>query len=155
MAAWTIQKANASDEGRLNELYNLMLDDLYGPSDDGGTEVMNMTGVWEDSECAVLTAVADGRIIGALHTEVHRPDDLDPYLFLGNFCVETAYRGQGIGTALLLQAEEQAKRMGVGHLVLDAGSMAYRAVRLYRRMGYVLRFPEEDGGWMIRHLPEA
>ena len=110
-----------------------------------------MTGVWEDPDVAVFAAEMDGRMVGMLHTEVHRLSEEEAYLFLADLSVDREYRNRGLGTALLRQAEEQAVSLGLTRLRLDAMFPHARAISLYRRMGYREQFPGE-GSWMIKDL---
>lgn len=149
MAEWTIRRATMADEPVINDLYNQMLEALFGPDDE--ENVLSMTGVWEDPDVAVFAAEMDGRMVGMLHTEVHRLSEEEAYLFLADLSVDRAYRNRGVGTALLRQAEERAASLGLTRLRLDAMFPHARAIALYRRMGYRDQFPGE-GSWMIKDL---
>ena len=52
--------------------------------------------------------------------------------------VDEEWRGQGIGTALLKRAEEYAKERGKPYLTLEASQTNGAAIRLYRRLGFVI-----------------
>ena len=153
MADWQIRLATQQDEPRLNELYNQMWAAICG-SDDGGEETLDFAGVWDEADITIYAAERDGRVIGSIHTERHHGAVGGDYLFLANFCVDAAHRCEGVGTSLLQQAEERAVALGLTALVLDVGTPSYRAMNLYRRMGFVPRFPEDDDGWLIKHLPK-
>jgi ribosomal protein S18 acetylase RimI-like enzyme len=56
-----------------------------------------------------------------------------------NLGVAPAYRGRGIGTALLLQALEGFRRAGLGRAFLEVTAQNEAAVRLYRRLGFRCR----------------
>lgn len=53
-------------------------------------------------------------------------------------------RGQGIGKALLMALEEEARRLGIRRMVLETGIRQAVAERLYREAGYevVPTFPQ-------------
>ena len=53
------------------------------------------------------------------------------------------WRGEGVGTALLKQAEDHANERGKTYLTLEASRTSRTAIRLYRRLGFV----------MVRQLP--
>ncbi len=59
-------------------------------------------------------------------------------------------RRQGIGTALLLKAEEVALRWGKSALVLDVSARNEPALALYRRLGY--RLERRRTSWLTRWL---
>ncbi len=52
--------------------------------------------------------------------------------------VGEGWQGQGIGSALLKQAEEYAKERGKPYLTLEASRTNGAAIRLYRRLGFVI-----------------
>ncbi|GAB7017684.1 N-acetyltransferase family protein [Halostagnicola bangensis] len=56
--------------------------------------------------------------------------------FLSNLYVRPAYRGQGIGTALLETVEEALVERGADDLILETMAENERARRFYRRAGY-------------------
>ncbi len=58
--------------------------------------------------------------------------------YISNLAVYPAHRGKGIGTALLLMAEESARASGAARITLDVEVENQKAVRLYRRMGYAI-----------------
>ncbi|MGY3211915.1 GNAT family N-acetyltransferase [Mucilaginibacter sp. HD30] len=52
--------------------------------------------------------------------------------------VDEARRGLGIGRLLILSAIAQAKKMGIGRLILHSNSLSNAAaVSLYRRLGFI------------------
>jgi len=84
-----------------------------------------------------LVALVDGVVIGSGELTVDDPAQLK------SLAVETAARGQGVGTAIIAAAEaivaERAEANGTGHrrLVLGVGLDNARAAALYERLGYV------------------
>ena len=48
------------------------------------------------------------------------------------------WQGQGVGTALLKQAEDHANERGKTYLALEASRTSRTAIRLYRRLGFVV-----------------
>ena len=53
--------------------------------------------------------------------------------------VRPQYRGHGIGRAVLLALEEQARRLGVSVVLLETGTSQPEALALYERQGYQRR----------------
>lgn len=58
------------------------------------------------------------------------------WLYVDILWVDEAYRGRGIGSSLLLEAEREAKRRGCHHAHLD--TMSWQAPGFYRKHGYEL-----------------
>ncbi len=52
--------------------------------------------------------------------------------------VGEGWQGQGVGTALLKQAEDHANERGKAYLTLEASRTSRAAIRLYRRLGFVV-----------------
>jgi ribosomal protein S18 acetylase RimI-like enzyme len=52
--------------------------------------------------------------------------------------VGEGWQGQGVGTALLKQAEDHANERGKTYLTLEASRTSRTAIRLYRRLGFVV-----------------
>lgn len=93
-----------------------------------------------------FVAELDGRIVGVvtLHVRGEKPyGDYDPgypIASFGQFAVDPACQGQGIGDLLLERVEEEARQAGVGELALDtaqpaAGLIAYYEARGFRIVG--------------------
>ena len=60
----------------------------------------------------------------------------DREYYISNVAIYQQYRGMGIGTRLLLEAEEEAKRSSAERLALDVELGNHGAIRLYKRLGY-------------------
>lgn len=95
---------------------------------------------------AVRVAVADGRVVGFVCVWGRVPPEPDeaaaPYAFLSDVFVQSAYRGRGVGRALVDAAVEHARACGAALLRLDVllGNAAAR--RLYERAGFRPRLLE-------------
>ena len=74
-------------------------------------------------------------MVGFLSLESHR-EGKPPFLYLDDFSVTAACRGQGIGSRLLDMAEEYAAALELGetHLHVERDNLGAR--RLYRRRGF-------------------
>ncbi len=56
--------------------------------------------------------------------------------YVSNVAIYPEFRGNKLGTNLLLKAEEEAKRCGAEKSVLDVKVDNQGAIRLYHRLGY-------------------
>lgn len=83
---------------------------------------------------ALLVAEADGRIVGTVHLVLDQPPNQPHRADLCKMLVLRGTRKQGIGAALMIEAEQAARRAGKSLLVLDTASAD--AERLYLRMGW-------------------
>ena len=80
-----------------------------------------------------IVAFADGELAG---NGALRPDDLPPRAeltpWLGGIYVAPAYRGVGVGSAIVERLVDEARRLRVPQLYL----WTYSAARLYARLGW-------------------
>jgi ribosomal protein S18 acetylase RimI-like enzyme len=89
----------------------------------------------------ILVAVVDGRVVGMVDvTMVDPPQDGSiyrsvPTADLGISVIER-YRGRGVGQALMVAAEHDARSRGARRIVLDVLAANAGARRFYERLGY-------------------
>jgi ribosomal protein S18 acetylase RimI-like enzyme len=94
-----------------------------------------------DPDREVLVAIADGAIIAMVDVTIAEDPDPGsvvrpvPTADLGVSVLE-AWRGRGIGQALMAAAEASARVRGAKRVVLDASARNLDAIRLYERLGY-------------------
>ena len=62
--------------------------------------------------------------------------------------VDPASRGMGIGSALMMKAEEQARSLGMRKMTLDVICENTGAIRLYEQLGY--RITRTEKGFLVR-----
>jgi len=91
-----------------------------------------------------LVAEIGGRVVGTLSLwrggpaeEDHRFADPSSVL-LGQFAVEPALQGRGIGGALLAEAERRARAEGAREVLGDTAEGATDLVHLYERRGFAV-----------------
>ena len=65
----------------------------------------------------------------------HQPD----HLYIGRIAVLPAYRGRGIGGALVTHLEEEARQLGYAEAHLETRLALDRNLALYARLGYQIR----------------
>jgi len=58
--------------------------------------------------------------------------------YISSIAVYPEFRGNKLGTTLLLEAEAEAKRCGAEKITLDASVNNQDAIRLYNRLGYLV-----------------
>jgi putative acetyltransferase len=85
-----------------------------------------------DGDGAFLIAYADGAAVGC--GAVRRLDSTRAEL--KRMFVAPLVRGKGIGRALVIALEEEARKLGVSRVVLETGTRLERAIALYESMGY-------------------
>lgn len=118
-----ISFAKPSDELALKRLFLNCFDDTLG--------FVNMFFDAYFSEKTVLVAKQNGTASGLLFMLPCQTDNA-PCFYIYGFCVEQSRRGQGIGKALLLFADERAKKQG-GRIILHPESEELFA--FYEKLG--------------------
>lgn len=66
---------------------------------------------------------------------IEKEADIEDF-YLDTLCVESAYSGQGIGTALIQFAEQYAKEKGYARISLVVEQNNFKAQQLYTKLGY-------------------
>ena len=128
-----IRQATASDIPAMNELFR---------NDLGYTEctleiVKNQFAGLNLEREAVFVAECDVRIAGVIHVEKYNVLYFPPMANLLGLAVASDFRRQGIGSALLKQAEAWARQHGLTCMRLNSGSSRTQAHEFYRAQGYV------------------
>ncbi len=80
-------------------------------------------------------AYAGNRLLGLALAEPHRWNRV---LWIGEFHVAEACRGQGVGLWLMARLTEKAQTAGLRALVCETQNTNVRAIRFYRRAGFTL-----------------
>lgn len=91
---------------------------------------------------------------GATNVEVDA-ESLPDELYIDTVCIDTKFRGRGIGTQLLNYAEEVAKQTGIKKLSLNVETQKEPAIRLYERLGYKIISPWTIIGEPFHHLVKS
>ncbi len=73
-------------------------------------------------------------------------------LYIDSLCVETAYRGQGIASALIRATIEKARGMNIPAVGLLVDQDNPKAEALYTRLGFVYKNNASWGGHPMKHL---
>ena len=128
-----IRQATTADIPAMNELFR---------NDLGYTEctveiVKNQFAGLNLERESVFVAGCDGRIAGVIHVEKYNVLYYPPMANLLGIAVASDLRRQGIGSALLKQAEAWARQHGLTCMRLNSGSSRTQAHEFYRAQGYV------------------
>jgi ribosomal protein S18 acetylase RimI-like enzyme len=75
---------------------------------------------------------------GALAGQVRILRNWNGYAYIDDIAVEPAYRGRGVGRALMERAIEWAKANGFPGMMLETQNNNVRACKFYERCGFVL-----------------
>ena len=143
---YTIRKAEKSDEKRIRELFIEMLKTIYNSDDVKGYDEGYLDSYFEDTEEVILVAESESKVIGFISVEVHREEH--EYIYLDDFSVSVNKRGNGIGNALLKEAEEYGKFVKVTASLLHVEKTNERAFKFYKRNGYDI-FEEQDNRLLL------
>ena len=94
----------------------------------------------DEGECYL--ALQDDRLVGTIVFRSPEQTDGCPWYdrpdvaSFGQFAVEPALQGSGIGSTLLLLSERRALETGAKHLALDTAEPATHLIAYYNRRGY-------------------
>ena len=88
----------------------------------------------EKDRMVSVVAELDGRLIG--HVEVVKKQGYSSHVGILGISIIQGYRGTGIGQELMLEAEAQAKRLGVELIELDVYERNKCAIHVYKKTGY-------------------
>lgn len=131
---YKIRRAVPADEQRIRELFIEMLNAIYHTQDVKGYETGYLDKYWTQGEDAVYVA-EDNDVVAYLAVEVHRECEKE-YVYLDDLSVAEKKRSQGIGSALIHEAEGYAKDIGIQHILFHVEKSNTKAFQLYERLGY-------------------
>ena len=90
---------------------------------------------WTDNDAQIVAVIGD-RVIGHLYIQrEHHP--VTRHIATLGIAVAAEFRGRGVGSALLLEAFEWARGVGVEKIVLSVYPHNVSAIAVYRRFGFV------------------
>lgn len=127
--------ATAGDEAAIRRLFMEMLRTIFHTQEVEGYPAGYVGRFFTGGEDEILVAEQAGAVVGFLSLESHREGG-PPFLYLDDFSVTAACRGQGIGSRLLDMAEEYAAALELGEIHLHVERDNLGARRLYRRRGF-------------------
>lgn len=135
MSKVKIRQATASDIPAMNELFRKDL------GYEGCTlEIVEkqFAGLDNSREAVFVAEVGDdsGHIAGVIHIEKYNVLYFPTMANILGLAVAADFRRQGIGSALLKQAEEWARENGASSMRLNSGESRKQAHEFYRTQGY-------------------
>ena len=139
--SWTLKKAEKKDFRRINELFVEMLQTIYQTEQVNGYPEGALDRFFDGGDEWISIAVDQGKIVAFLSIEVHH--EAEEFIYLDDFSVAKAYRGQGIGTAMIRTAEDYAREIHIPAICFHVEKSNTAALRLYQRLGYGIH---EDQG---------
>ncbi len=139
-----IRPARRSEARRLAELLAEIAEERDGIASEPPVDVAERTRMFAASIDGTLVAVAGGRIVGSIHVEPSRFGSGE--IGMG---IARAWRGRGIGSALLASMIEKARADGLHKLSLEVFPHNAAAIALYRRFEFV------EEGRRVRHYRRA
>ena len=89
-------------------------------------------------EHRVLVAEVSGEVVGWVHVAPSVTLESDPSAEIAGFVVDEAFRGQGIGARLIVEAETWAAAQGYGLMRVRSNVKRNRARRFYERAGFTV-----------------
>ncbi|WP_050008377.1 GNAT family N-acetyltransferase [Butyrivibrio sp. WCE2006] len=144
---YKIRKAVSEDEQRIRELFIEMLQTIYHTEDVQDYEPGYLDKYWTDGEDVIFVSEDNG-VIAYLGVEVHREDEKD-FVYLDDLSVTEKYRSQGIGSALIHEAENYAKKKGVENILFHVEKSNTEAFRLYEKLGYKI-FRDDGSRYLMK-----
>ena len=130
-----LRVATAGDEAAIRRLFVEMLRTIFHTQEVEGYPAGYVGRFFTGGEDEILVAEQAGAVVGFLSLESHREGE-PPFLYLDDFSVTAACRGQGIGSRLLDMAEEYAAALWLRALHPHVERDHHGARRLYRRRGF-------------------
>ena len=88
------------------------------------------------SDQQFIVADAEGRLLGWVHVEIAEYVESGSFAVIGGLVVDRAHRRQGIGAALMAEAEGWARRQGCEVMRLWSSTSRAPAHRFYEGLGY-------------------
>ncbi len=136
MTTWTIEVRDPEDDAARAAVhaYSAELDELLGAS--SPTIADPDPGAYRKPRGTFLVVVDDGEVLGCAGLRVIDVPPHGPAAEVKRMWVSRRLRGQGVGRALLERLHAEARRRGLGRMVLDSKRELVDARRLYLAAGY-------------------
>ena len=132
MAQFAVRSAAVGDARGTAELFAAVAEERTGIASEPPVDVEERTALFAATSAESIVAVADGQIVGMIHTNVSRHG----FGELG-MLVDRDWRGRGVGSALLQATIDWARDLGLHKLCLEVFAHNTAAIALYRKCGFV------------------
>lgn len=131
MADFTVRPARADDARAMAEVFAAVAAERDGIATEPPVDIAERTAQFANSTDGAVVAVADGKIVGMIHVAASRHG-------FGEFgmLVDRAWRGRGVGSALVRAAVDRARGQGLHKLCLEVFAHNTAAIALYRKCGF-------------------
>ncbi|MDP2948429.1 MAG: GNAT family N-acetyltransferase [Chloroflexota bacterium] len=135
-----MRPALEADLPRLLELLGQIDSSMY-PQREDASDALRLSvfrQIAADPRQHLLVAEADGRIVGTAQLTVipHLSRSCKPLAVVEGVVVDEAYRGKGVGAALMRAVEQIARQAGCYKLTLSTNLARSGAHRFYSRLGW-------------------
>ncbi len=132
VAQFAVRPASADDAQGMAELFAVVAAERDGIATEPPVDIGERTVQFADSVASSVIALADGQVIGMIHVEASRHG----FGEIG-MLVDRAWRGRGVGSALIQAAITLARQQGLHKLSLEVFSHNTGAIALYRKCGFL------------------
>ena len=131
MAEFAVRPARPSDTRAMAELFAAVAAERDGIATEPPVDLEERTAVFTRTVSGSIVAVAGGRVVGLLHVEASRHG----FGEIG-MAVDRAWRGRGVGSALVRTAVDWARGAGLHKLCLEVFPHNAAGIALYHRAGF-------------------
>jgi [ribosomal protein S18]-alanine N-acetyltransferase len=131
MADFAVRSARADDARAMAEVFAAVAAERDGIATEPPVDIAERAAQFASSTDGAVVAVADGKIVGMIHVAASRHG-------FGEFgmLVDRAWRGRGVGSALVQAAVDRARSQGLHKLCLEVFTHNTAAIALYRKCGF-------------------
>ena len=144
MAQFTVRPATAADARAMAELFAAVAQERTGIATEPPVDVEERTAQFTATLAESIVAVADGQVVGMIHTTVSRHGFGEVGMLVGR-----EWRGRGVGSALIHATIDWAHDQGLHKLCLEVFAHNAAAIALYRKCGFV------EEGHRVKHYRRA
>jgi L-amino acid N-acyltransferase YncA len=131
MAEFVIRPARPEDAPAMARLFAAVAEERTGIATEPPVDIDDRTARFARSTASATVADAGGEIVGTINIDVGRFGTGD----LG-MLVDTAWRGRGVGSALMDAAIAWSREEGLHKLCLEVFPTNTPAIALYRKYGF-------------------